>query len=493
MSENNEEKVIVGLEKVPLKSEREEKKNKTKRVIITITLCVLFCVIGFAGGTIYTYVLHPTNKADTTNTLGEIEALLERHWLYSDDYENLQEKLENKAFYGMTSFENDPYTTYMSSDELKDFSSSINMDYVGIGVQYSTASGKPVVERVFKKSPAERAGFQAGDIIYAIDGTSVDGLTADDIKELVLGEPQTKVVITVTRNNENIDLVCTRNPVDNSVYCYSENEYVVMELSSFGNNTGKESMAYLDEYTDYEKIIIDLRNNTGGYQTSVKEIAGLFIGDGEVYLRQKDSSGVETADLTSCSKTYTNFKKIVLLVNQNTASAAEVFVMCLKEQLPYVTVVGETTYGKGVIQSTTYLLNGGVLKYTTFNWYSPNGVSIHSTGIKPDVEIKQDDIAYEYYIEMAEDETYEYDSVSEINRICELSLKFLGYDTTRTDGYFDAEFENVLNVYKADNGIGNMNVLDCETYESIISNTVLALSKRENDYQFLKAIELVED
>lgn len=493
MTENNEDKILVGLEKIPLKSEREEKKKKTKRVIITIALCVLFCVIGFAGGTIFTYVVHPVNKADATNTMGEIEALLEKYWIYAGDHENLQEELEDKAFYGMTSFDEDPYTTYMSNEELTEFANNINMDYVGIGVQYSTASGRAVVERVFKESPAEKAGFMPGDIIYAVDGISIEGTSTDEVKELVLGEPQTEVVITVIRNNEKIDLTCIRDSVDNSVYCYSENDYVVMELSSFGNSTGKESMAYLDEYIDYDKIIIDLRNNTGGYQTSVKEIAGLFIGNGQVYLRQKDSNGVEAADLTVCSKTYTNFKKIILLVNKNTASAAEVFAICLKEQLPYVTIVGETTYGKGVIQSTNYLLNGGVLKFTSYNWYSPNGVSINKVGIVPDVEILRDDIAYEYYIEMGEDESYEYDSISEITRICELSLKFLGYDVDRNDGYFSEKFKAALNSYKVDNGLENMDVLDKTTYESIISNTVLALSKPENDNQFLKAIELIKD
>lgn len=489
----NEETVIIGLKKEPLKSEREEKKRKVKRVIFTIVFCVLFCILGFSLGVYYIYQVHPTNRADSTNTLGEIEALLERYWVYAPEHEDLQTELEDKAFYGMTAFDEDPYTTYMSAEELKDFANGINMDYVGIGVQYTTVSGKAVIERVFKNSPAEKAGIQEGDIIVAVDSRRIDDLSSDEIKDLVIGEPQTKVVITVFRNNEELDVACIRDSLDSSVYCYTENDCVVMELSSFGENTAKECMKYLNDLENYNKIIIDLRNNTGGYQTSVKEIAGLFIGDKKVYLRQKDSRGNETADLTSCKKTYTNFNKIVLLTNGNTASAAEVFTICLKEQLPNVTIVGETTYGKGVIQSTNYLLNGGVLKFTTFNWYSPNGVSIHKTGIKPDIEVKLDDIAYEYYAEMSENEKYEYDSVSEINRTCELSLKFLGYEVDRFDGYFDEEFENALNQYKVDNGLEDNAVLDQKTYDSIISNTILELSKTENDPQYLKAIELLGD
>ena len=492
MSEENEDKVYIGLEKVLLKSEREERRKKIKRIIVSIVLCVLFLIVGFVGGYIFTYAIHPINNADRNNTFGEIEAILEKEWIYAKDYDDLQTELENKAFYGMTAFEEDPYTTYMSQDELDDFASNINMDYVGIGVQFMLNNNKAIIERVFSNSPAEKAGLLSGDIIEAVDGVSIEGMDTDEIKELVVGEENAEVIITITRNNNTSDFSVIRSSIDNSVHCYTQDDYVVMELSSFGVATGKECMKYLDQYANYEKIIIDLRNNTGGYQTSVKEIAGLFIGDGEVYLRQKNANGVETADLTSCSKTYRNFNKYVLLVNGETASAAEVFAICLKEQLDNVTIVGETTYGKGVIQSTNYLLSGGVLKYTSYNWYSPNGVSINKVGIKPDVEVKLADFAYEYYKEMAKDETYKYDSVSDIVRISQMGLELLGYDVDRKDGYFNKNFEIVLNDFKNDNGLIANGILDSETYELIVSKSVFELSNKENDVQFIKAVSLLE-
>ena len=491
--EEKKDTVIVGLEKIPLKSEREEKKKKRRRVFVTILLCFLFLIIGLVGGSMFSYALHPINKMSNSTTIGEIEGVLSKYWIYSKDYDNLQEELENKAFYGMTSFEEDPYTTYMSKDELAEFSTGINMDYVGIGVQYSLTNNTAIIERVFADSPAEKAGLLPGDIIAAVDGKSINGLTTEEIKNMVIGEKQTEVVITIIRDNKKINLTAIRDAVDSSVYCYANNDYVVMELSSFGEATGKECMAYLNQYKDYEKIIIDLRNNSGGYQTSVKEIAGLFIGNGEVYLRQKDVDGNEVADYTVCDKTYDNFKKTILLVNGNTASAAEVFAICLKEQLDNVTIVGDTTYGKGVIQTTHYLMDGGVLKFTSFNWYSPNGVSIHKTGIKPDVEVKQDDIAYEYYLDMKEDEAYEYDSVNDIVRICEMALDSLGYDVDRTDGYFDESFDEALRSYKADNNLENDGVLNIDAYNAIMSDVIAHLSMPENDTQFLRAIELLND
>lgn len=492
MEEKDEELVYVNLEKVPLKSEREEKKKKKKHVIVTILLCVFFLLAGIFGGFLISYYVHPINKADTQNTFGEIEAMLEKYWIYSKDYEDLQTTLEDKAFYGMTAFEEDPYTTYMSTEELESFANGINMDYVGIGVQYSMQNNMAVVERVFANSPAELAGIKSGDIIEAVDGVSIEGLSSDDIKAMVLGEPRTKVVITVSRGGKKLDLTATRESIDSSIYCYTQDDYVVMELSSFGSTTAKEAMNYLDKLTDYKKIIIDVRNNSGGYQTSVKEIAGLFVGNNKVYLKQRDVNGIEVEDLTSCSITYDNFDKIVVLVNGNTASAAEVFAICLREQLPdKVTLVGDTTFGKGVIQSTHYLQSGGVLKFTSYEWLSPNGVSIHKVGITPDVEVKQPDIAYEYYVNMADDEKYEYDSVSDVTRLAQMSLELLGYKVNRKDGYFDKSFAEALKQYKKDNSLVEDSVLDLNTYESIVSDVISALNEQNNDIQFNKAIEIL--
>ena len=226
---DNRESVFIDIKDEQLNNVNSKKPRK----LLVVVLCVLFLFVGFTGGCIFTYFVHPVNKADTTNTFGEIEALLENYWIYSNEYEDLQSALEDKAFYGMTAFENDPYTTYMSAEELNDFANNINMDYVGIGVLYSMNNDKALIERVFVESPAEKAGLKPGDIIEAVDGISIEGLTSEDIKNLVLGEEGSKVVISVTRNNNKLDFSVTRSPIDSSVYCYAENNYVVMELSSF--------------------------------------------------------------------------------------------------------------------------------------------------------------------------------------------------------------------------------------------------------------------
>lgn len=490
---SDNDKVYLNLQRVPLKSEREEKKNKRNKIIINIIVFVILISVGFVGGLLFYRNIHPSSKFDTVNAFGEIKAILKNQWLYADDYEDLNTELEDKAFYGMTSFVEDPYTTYMSKSELEAFASTINMDFVGIGVVYTLQGDYPIIERVIINSPAQKAGLLTGDIITHIDGESVSGLGLSEIKEKAIGLEGSLVTITILRNNESMDVDVIRGAVDNSVYCYVNDDYVVLDIYSFGESSARDCMSYLDQYLDYHKIIINLRDNTGGYQTAVSELTGLFIGNNKVYLKQSDASGELIERKTFCTKTYTNFDKIVILVNEDTASAAEVFAICLKEQLDNVTLVGATTFGKGVIQSTHYLVNGGSLKYTSYNWYSPSGVSINGVGITPDIEVKQADVYYETYSELKNDEVLAIDVVDNRVKTAQKCLKFLNYYNGRTDGYFDKEFEKAIYSFRVDNNIDEGYVLEANTYDSIISKTISALSDSENDYQMLKAIEIINE
>ncbi len=495
---NEENKVLVNLQRVPLKSEREEIRQRRIKRFLIFLLCVACLIVGALGGSIVAMVGHSRDKessASSSAAYDEIRRIMDQYWLYGERYEDLDQELEDKALYGMTAFDFDPYTTYMSEEEMNSFSDSINGFYVGIGVEYSDINGTALILRVFKSSPAERAGLQAGDVIRKIDGEPVEGMTTQDIKDRVLGIDGTPVVLEIERGTDVFDVEVIRGVVNSTVFAYTEDDYVVMELNSFGDSTAEECMKYLDEYSGYEKIIIDLREDTGGYQSAVRDICGLFIGPGEVYLRQKGVDGTEMVDRTpSGLRHYKNFKKIVLLTSGNTASAAEVFVIALKEKLNDVTIVGETTFGKGVIQTNRILSNGGVLKLTSYYWYSPNGVSIHDEGIHPDVEVRMPEIYYQYYTDMKEDEFYSYDSISEPVRLCQLALDYLGYEVDRYDGYFDHEFEDVLVSYKEEHGLGSDPVLDRDAYSSIISLTRRELANNtEKDTQLVKAKEIMNE
>lgn len=488
--ENKEDKVVVKLKKQPLKSEREEIKKKRIKIILNLLICVFLICAGLVIGLLLS---KPKTEEINTTKLEELKYYLENVWLYNDEYEDLDTTLDDKAYYGMTSFEDDPYTTYMSKEEVSEYASSINMDYVGIGVQYNASTF--AITRVFKESPADNGGLLAGDIIYSVDGTEVSGKTSDELKQMVLGEQGTTVDISVNRGGELLDFTIVRAQVDSSVYAYTNDDYVILEIVSFGENTGNECIKYLDEYKDYSKIIIDLRDNGGGYETAVQEIAGLFLGKDKVVMHKIDTSGNTNTDYTISNAYYDNFEKIIILTNGNTASASEVLTLALKEGHDNVTIVGEKTYGKGVVQTQYTLSDGSRLKVTSSYWTSPNNTSINGEGISPDKEVKLDDLFYEVIYKFTnEDDTYTFDSVSNYVRIAQLELNYLGYSVDRSDGYFDTSTLNALNKFKSDNNLSVDGVLDNDTYEALYSKAISLYSNDESkDVQMNKAKELINE
>lgn len=495
MEEQEEKKVIVKLKKVPLQSEREEIREKRKHKFSIFLLCLFIFVagLGIGGGFVYGlrskgYLPHSDNKYDA------IKEYLGRAWLYKNDYEDLDSYLDDKAYAGMTFFDFDPYTSYMSVDEMKEYYSSINMNYVGIGVQYYLLNDVATITRVFKGSPAETAGILDGDIIVAVDGNSIEGLSSDDIKNAVVGEEGTNVVITVKRAGIEQNIVVTRGTVDSTVYARANDDYVILEIMSFGETTTDEVVKYLNDYQNYSKLIIDLRDNGGGYQTAVQGVASLFLGSDKIVMRQVYADGYEEITNTINGKYFDNFKNIIILTNGSTASAAEVLVMALKEGHENCISLGETTYGKGVVQTPYRLQDGSIVKITTSEWMSPSGKSINNEGIKPDIEVKLNDIFYQRALPFEKDDVYEFDQVSESIKIAQLSLDYLGYDVKRKDGYFDEDFLETLLMFKQDHDLTINNKLDYDTYKEIISEVSITYALDENaDPQLNKAKELLND
>lgn len=491
-----EEKVRVKLTKVPLESEREEKKkNRIKTIVLTL-VCVFFLVFGAVGGFVFSSYLKGTSVAAfKSEKFDKILSYFKSVWLYANDYDDLETTMQDKAFYGMSTFNEDPYTSYMSYDDMNAFASSINMNYVGIGAQYSYSNGIGTITRVFKESPAEKGGLMPGDILYLIDGKSIEGLTSDQIKERIVGEEGTPVKITVLRNEKEVELTFIRGAIEYTAYLEKYDDYIYLDIMSFGQSTAEECIKYLDECTDYSKLIINLRDNSGGYQDSVQEVAGLFLGEDKVVLNETDNTGKTRSFKTIVKKYYDNFEDIVVLINENTASAAEVLAIALKEMHPNVTLVGAKTYGKGVVQTSYYLDDGSAVKITSSYWTSPNGKSINKEGVLPDEAVRQDEIMYQIAYSMEEGQTFEYDSVSEYVRIAELALEFLDYKVNRTDGYFDTSFEAALNKYKIDHGYENVEpVLDSSSYNAILAEVIKEYNLNNlKDKQLQAAIELIRE
>ncbi len=318
--------------------------------------------------------------------------------LMSDYYVPLEEDiLVTGAIRGMMDAVDDPYTFYYTPEEMQAANEESEGVYHGVGmVVQLTKDGYIEIVRVYPDSPAEKAGLQADDYIVGVNGTAVSGesgKTLNEAVQLIQGEDGTDVTLTVLRDGSTLDLTATRAKVNVSYVEYSMiGDVGYMNISQFTGNdvTGfKEAAEYFKE-TGAKGMIVDLRSNPGGLLTDVVEIADALLPEGLItYVedgqgnRQEEKSDAEYWDIP-----------MVVMVNEGSASASELFSAAMQDY-DRATIVGTTTFGKGIVQNLlTFAQDGAGMQLTIASYFSPNGNSIHKTGVTPDVivELNEDAI-----------------------------------------------------------------------------------------------------
>lgn len=290
----------------------------------------------------------------------------------------------------------DQYTVYMTREENESFMDDLHGNVgSGIGVEMGLRDGYVRVLRTLPDNPARKAGILAGDIIYKVDGEEVWQMSSDEIATRVRGEEGSEVTVTVARDGEELDFTMKRETINNvSEYVEIDGSTAIVTLTRFDNNTGvlvqKEAEKFAEKGVN--KVILDLRNNGGGYVSAAQDLLSLWI-DGQVVYSQKSKNSGDTASYASSGKAILKDMKTIVLINGSTASASEIVAGALQDY-GKATIVGEQSYGKGVVQNLLNLSNGASLKVTTASWYTPNGNSIHLAGITPDVVVERtyDDI-----------------------------------------------------------------------------------------------------
>lgn len=482
-----------------LKEERKKNKKLKYGLIIVLVIGIL---AGWLGGSLLPYgftsslrsVISRSSKMDSSKKIEEVLEVMESDWFFKDDIDDLDERLVDQALEGITTNDEDAHTEYMSADEMESFTQSINRNYVGIGVQYINTDGVAIVEKVYKNTPAEKAGIQPGDIIHSVDGEDITGYESSKIKELVQGESGTVVTIGLIREGENIALDITREEVSSTAYGEMLDDNIAyLQLYQFGNGTFEEVKAYLDDLQDAKGLVLDLRDNGGGYLDSVASVASCFLDNGSAVMSQVYSNG-ESRVISTSNEKYSSLSPIIILVNENTASAAEVLTLALKDQRDDVTIVGTTTYGKGTVQVSKQFDDGSALKYTTSKWISPNGTWVNGVGITPDEEVKLDDVFYETFVTMEDDESYTVDQVADAIENAQMCLSYLGYEVDRKDGYFSSKTAESLKQFKEDHNLSSDEILDADTFNALRSAVILDWNTTHtHDTQLAKAEEILND
>lgn len=342
-------------------------------------------------------VFKATKDGINSNTLTKIknvEKVIKNSFYVYDD-EVTTDNLEDGIFEGMVASLNDPYAEYFSYAELNEAMDDYEGISYGIGCYVTMEDDMPVIYGVMEDSPAEAAGVKNGDIITKVNDESVFGLTLSEVVEKIKGPENTEVTVVFLRDDDYVELTMKRGKLleNTSVVAgtlLEDEEIGYIRIKEFDDNTEGQFTEALDGLRDEENIkglVIDLRSNPGGNLNAVVEVARDILPEG-IIVYTKDKKGIRK-DYT-CDGTNELDIPLVILINEYSASASEILAGAVKDHQKG-TLIGTTTFGKGIVQTILSLGDGTAVKLTTSAYFTPSDINIQGKGIEPDIYLEYDE------------------------------------------------------------------------------------------------------
>ena len=374
---------------------------------VIIVICITSIISGLTTGVIVTNS-YKKNLGLTYEDLVNDKSLNEFLEVYSSIINNYYEDVDTSAMIdsavdGMLDYLGESYTTYLDKDATEELEERLSGSYRGIGI----AVANKVIQSITSGTPAAESGLQVGDIITGVDGVDVTQKSNEELTDLIKETDKDSIKLTVQRGEETLtfDIGLATIPISAVNYQMLENNVGYLQMEIFSATLDEQVANALDDLENQgmQKLIIDLRNNTGGYLESAEATASLFLEKGKlIYSLENKDATAEYYDKTDENTSY----PIVILINGQSASAAEILAAALKDSYGAV-LVGEKSYGKGKVQQTYNLSDGSMAKYTSARWLRPNGDCIDGVGLMPD------------YIANL---TYTYDDTGKINGTIDTQL-----------------------------------------------------------------------
>lgn len=383
--------------------------KKTARFLVRALVVYIIFASGFALGNGET--LSPSNIVkgliNTTSSESVAETdfmpfwrawkLLEENYDGATSEETDDQKKVWGAIKGLAASYGDPHTMFFDPEETKSFNDVVSGRFGGVGMEVTSENGVAVVVTPLKNSPAAKAGILPRDIILKVDGEEVSGKTTEAVVRKIKGDVDTKVTLTIFRESEKdrgmFDITITRAIIESPVVetdMSATSDIFIIKINNFSETAPELFRKALLEFvrSGRSRLIIDLRNNPGGYLEAAVSMTSWFLPEGKVIVNEKSKS-MEDKSLTSLGYNVFNPNfKFVILINEGSASASEIMAGALREHNKAI-LIGQKSYGKGSVQKPIALTPETIIKITIARWYTPNGVSIDKNGVTPDVEVKQ--------------------------------------------------------------------------------------------------------
>lgn len=387
--------------------------DKRQKIYKVVMLVVIVAVITFITTTLFMsqyiegnvrYIPTAYNDGGISSSIASFRKIIDQKFLGEID----EEKVKQEAIRGYIKGLDDPYTEYMTKEEMEEFTSDVMGNFTGIGIYLTkdTEKNAVIVISPIKDTPAHKAGILPGDIITKVDGVSYTGEQLTEASNKIKGEVGSKVTLEILRDNKTLTFEITRenikiNHVESKVL---ENNIGYIEFNSFDDGCSKEFKNKLEELKkqNIKSLIIDIRSNGGGLVDEALDIADYIVEKDKTLLITVDKN--QNEEITKAKIDPIIDVPVVLLMNETSASASEILAGALKDN-GKVTIVGEKSYGKGVIQELLTLKDGSGLKITTNEYYTPNHNKINKIGITPDVEVVLSDELKEKLVLEEKDDT----------------------------------------------------------------------------------------
>ena len=380
------------------------KQNKNFTVQEVAIFIVITCIFSFFAGSAYSKIKILGNNYEyitnqPANMSEELLTFIDNYQHVLDNYyEDLdEEKLLDAAFAAIVEELNDPNSIYMTENDYSTVNITLEGKYKGLGISIykEKVDDNIIISSVFENSPASKAGLQANDILLAVNGKSTKSMSTSDVSNMILNGTDKEYELEIKRGTENLKLVLKKEnieirSIDYRIYEEKGKKIGYIYISIFANNTYSQFKLALEdlEKQGIDSLIIDVRSNTGGHLTAVYKMISLFIDSKHVaYQLEQDGKKEKVFSTGQENKTY----PIVFLADSYSASASEVFISSLRDNLG-AKLIGTKTYGKGTVQELITLSNGDQYKITTKKWLTPNGDWVNDTkGLEPDIELELSD------------------------------------------------------------------------------------------------------